>query len=166
MTVMRRLFALGSTFWLMLFVATVALWTRSYFFHDALDFGTWSGRAGVVSSKGRIALGRVKADPAIVRVPRGFSFRAEPSEVGSKTDLKPGWSSWTGIQVAHVQVPGCTATDVRVPYAYLLFITGGVGAFLMIRRYRSTRPGLCRVCSYNLAKNVSGICPECGTALS
>jgi hypothetical protein len=38
---------------------------------------------------------------------------------------------------------------------------------LWARRHssRSTPPGLCHCCSYNLTGNVSGICPECGTPI-
>ena len=32
------------------------------------------------------------------------------------------------------------------------------------RRYRRSRRGLCVTCGYNLTGNVSGICPECGSA--
>jgi len=31
---------------------------------------------------------------------------------------------------------------------------------------QATRPGHCAHCDYNLTGNVSGICPECGTAIS
>ncbi|HEY8751848.1 MAG TPA: hypothetical protein VIM11_27955 [Tepidisphaeraceae bacterium] len=30
---------------------------------------------------------------------------------------------------------------------------------------RRVEPGLCRCCSYDLTGNVSGVCPECGTAV-
>ena len=157
-----RLMSKGSMVCVLLFAATVALWVRSYLVHEAVDFGTWNGRAGVVSCKGRIAFGVLRVNPSVgVWVPRGFIYRADPADVGASTDLKPGWSSWTGLQAARMQLPGVVATDVRVPYAYLALLIGGVGALLMYRRYRTTRPGLCRVCSYNLANNVSGVCPEC-----
>ena len=59
-------------------------------------------------------------------------------------------SSWqpsvTGVQVAMV----CVSVGLLVWGA---------------RRARTIRPGLCRVCQYNLRGNVSGICPECGTAI-
>jgi hypothetical protein len=121
----------------------------------------------VVSSKGRISIGGIKVAPALMsQVPRGISYRRHPSEIGAATDLKPNWSSWTGVQVAYVRLPTFTASDVRVPYAYLALLSGGVGALLMFRRYWKTRPGLCCVCGYSLANNVSGVCPECGTAIS
>jgi hypothetical protein len=33
-------------------------------------------------------------------------------------------------------------------------------------KYYSRSEGVCRVCSYNLTGNTSGICPECGTAVA
>jgi predicted RNA-binding Zn-ribbon protein involved in translation (DUF1610 family) len=33
------------------------------------------------------------------------------------------------------------------------------------RRYRRRRRGECLDCGYNLTGNVSGVCPECGTAI-
>lgn len=34
-----------------------------------------------------------------------------------------------------------------------------------LRRHRRRRRDLCLTCGYNLTGNVSGVCPECGTAL-
>jgi len=41
------------------------------------------------------------------------------------------------------------------------------GAFLSsrMRRRRSPEDGACGNCGYNLTGNVSGVCPECGTAI-
>ncbi len=38
--------------------------------------------------------------------------------------------------------------------------------FLISALRRRTRPGHCPKCSYNLTGNTSGVCPECGTAIS
>lgn len=61
---------------------------------------------------------------------------------------------------------------VRVPY-WPLGILLIVLVTLLLRRnllawrlYRRARRGLCLRCGYNLTGNLSGICPECGTAVS
>lgn len=45
-------------------------------------------------------------------------------------------------------------------YPALAFICGP------LRRWRHRRRGLCLRCGYDLAGNVSGVCPECGSAVS
>lgn len=67
----------------------------------------------------------------------------------------------------------CTARSVRL--WYLDVVRAGVlyPAFYLIvslflfarRRRRRSRQHLCVRCCYNLYGNVSGICPECGTAI-
>jgi len=92
-------------------------------------------------------------------------FYSASSDAGSATQLKPGWSSWTGVQAAHAQAPGIRASDVRIPFAYLALISGASGAILTLRQYRQVRPGHCPVCAYDLTSNMSGTCPECGTVI-
>ena len=62
---------------------------------------------------------------------------------------------------------------VRGPYSslilpiWVLVIVAAIGiSFSMLRRLRRARPGCCNSCGYNLTGNVSGRCPECGTAIS
>lgn len=45
-------------------------------------------------------------------------------------------------------------------FAALLFIS------LLAARRRRARPGMCTSCGYNLTGNASGVCPECGTAIT
>ena len=56
------------------------------------------------------------------------------------------------------------STVIVVP----LWIPGVValGSFWFLRwRRRRARPGHCPTCEYDLTGNVSGVCPECGTAI-
>ena len=41
-----------------------------------------------------------------------------------------------------------------------------LAAYLYRKRFRPLTEGLCACCSYNLRGNISGVCPECGTAIS
>jgi hypothetical protein len=66
------------------------------------------------------------------------------------TDLAPTVVSWI----------------LYVPLWLLLCLTGGPTLFLWWRMRRDCRlrPGHCTNCGYSLRDNMSGTCPECGTA--
>lgn len=44
---------------------------------------------------------------------------------------------------------------------WIPFVLACVGAFLTYSR--APKPGACGKCEYNLAGNITGVCPECGT---
>jgi len=55
-----------------------------------------------------------------------------------------------------------------VPHAYVCLALVILPAFRgrrVLRRWRANRCGLCQTCFYDLNGNVSGVCPECGTAI-
>lgn len=61
-----------------------------------------------------------------------------------------GWPAWVRIAF-----PSSVAAVVGAGYAVFLIRTA--------RRYLPAElPGHCRGCGYDLAGNVSGVCPECG----
>ncbi len=41
-----------------------------------------------------------------------------------------------------------------------------IGILLWLWPDRRTKAGFCKTCKYDLTGNVSGVCPECGTAIS
>ncbi len=57
-----------------------------------------------------------------------------------------------------IEFPLGFATVALAAYPIIAFIGGPV------RRWRRRKRGLCVRCGYNLAGNVSGVCPECGEA--
>jgi len=139
-----------------------ALWVRSYFVHDALDWDMKGGRAGMFSAHGRLGLGRLIAPPAaLARSPHGLQYWHDRS---GSAELKPSWSSWTGLQVTYVAQPGFTASDVRIPYWMLMLAAATPVAFWMYRRLRRPPPGYCGACGYDLRASV-GRCPECGSTI-
>ena len=148
-------------FWfasLALCVATAALWARSYFAEDAVDWGTRSGRAGVFSTHGRLGFGHVIVPAAaMTRIPHGLQYRADPS--GSQ-ELKPSWSSWTGMQATYVAQRGFTASDLRLPY-WMLMVAAIAAALWLRRTSRRPTPGYCPACGYDL-RATHERCPECG----
>lgn len=154
---------LSKALWLalpVLCIATPAMWVRSYFVHDALDWSTGYGRAGVFSAHGRLGIGHVIVPRAALgRIPGGVRWRAEPVGVA---ELKPGWSSWTGVQAAYISQGGFTASEVRIPY-WMLLTAGFVALIWMRRRLRLPAPGCCPGCGYDLRATPQR-CPECGRA--
>lgn len=65
--------------------------------------------------------------------------------------------------------PYTTVKSVVVPHWLAIVVVGGpvwIGSIPFVRSIRArgrARRGLCPKCAYNLANNVSGTCPECGT---
>jgi len=55
---------------------------------------------------------------------------------------------------------------VVVPLWMSLGLVGVPTVVLWWRDRRRIPPGHCRKCGYNLTGNVSGVCPECGTAVA
>jgi hypothetical protein len=59
-----------------------------------------------------------------------------------------------------------------VPFWFLVLLTGllplrcGLLMRGRWRREKRRRLGLCEHCGYSLVGNVSGVCPECGTAIA
>ncbi|UCG32186.1 MAG: hypothetical protein JSU68_11025 [Phycisphaerales bacterium] len=73
--------------------------------------------------------------------------------------IEPG-SPITARQHAVLRLPFWTAFVV-LTVAPVLIVTPGA-----IRRYHRHRKGLCLSCGYDLTGNVSGVCPECGQAVT
>ena len=55
--------------------------------------------------------------------------------------------------------------QVRVYLVIPFLLVAIPTAFLWARPRRRIPPGYCQTCGYNLTGNVSGVCPECGTAV-
>jgi hypothetical protein len=56
-------------------------------------------------------------------------------------------------------------TNVIVPIWIPLLVVALPTAFVWWRDRRRIPPGHCQICGYNLTGNVSGRCPECGSAV-
>ena len=77
------------------------------------------------------------------------------------------WKESEGLSDSNdilVENPGSTRTVVTLPIGFLT----ALAALLIILTWMKTRRrfaiGRCLSCGYDLTANVSGICPECGTA--
>jgi predicted RNA-binding Zn-ribbon protein involved in translation (DUF1610 family) len=61
-----------------------------------------------------------------------------------------------------LSVDGPSRWKVVIPL-WIPFVLLAVPTAILLWRDRRLPPGHCNTCGYNLAGNVSGICPECGT---
>jgi predicted Zn-ribbon and HTH transcriptional regulator len=192
--VRSRLFILFSALSLLLCVATVAWWVRSYFAVDSVTRTNWRiekldlsyDLQAVRSSRGGLAITiymrKAKlsgdGDGESAAISPGVRYHAEHYPApGYPLLLSPSQyqMSFCGFyyrdyEDVRPQRPyEERSVDVVVPHA------AACGALLVCpvlwyRRYSRTRrrrprPGHCRSCGYDLTANASGRCPECGAAV-
>jgi hypothetical protein len=169
--VKRRLFNLLAAVSLVLCVATVALWVRSFCVGDQVNYYT----AGLRS---RYSMGTIRQNFVFSRLDIAFStsIRALPKE---------GWSysciASTGAQdypspQAKVQFLGLAFERIvfarsfsleraTVPiWMVLMLFVMPVGGWLILHKSIPKRSGLCQRCGYDLRASKDR-CPECGSAI-
>src|SRR5689334_4918947 len=162
---------------LLLCVAVVALWVRSYWTYDLVEFDTgdyvcgheWSLR----SEHGRMSFWRAERRPGFPN--KALEWTTEP---GAKQ------THYFGIEVKYGAILGDASrmrSCVALPHVDIVIAAGGVAAICFItqrilRRRRAVgmpvslvveKPDAvrsCRSCGYDLTGDVSGVCPECGQA--
>ena len=147
----RRLFAAVSAVSLVLSVAAVVFWIRSY----------------AISPNGigdEFRFHRVE----IHSVWGSLSITSQTKPSVSKTVVTTA-ADGTTTEVNYVQ-SYMPRVLVSSPYFLLALLTGAVPLFWLVRTIAITRrtrrcPLVCRVCGYNLTGNTSGVCPECGTPI-
>lgn len=158
-----RFFTLIAAISLVICIMTTALWVRSYYILDAVDWSTSHGRAGFFTIQGRIAYGAVTLGPTYPRkVIQGLSYRT--TAVGysfSVNMMRPSWTSWTGFALARIRQTGFSAWDIRVPY-WLPLLLSAIAPILWYRRRHRYPRGACQQCGYDLRASPDR-CPECGT---
>jgi hypothetical protein len=181
------LFAAASVISLLLSVAMVVLWVRSYWRVTAVgvEWTRWL-RAGTVWKQ--IGVG-ARVDSSFWLL-NAESARSKPGDRYSR--LAPsgvrfyfyGHFSPAGTTMfiarprflgfAYVKITGpfnyhprqVSGTYIAVPSwacTSLTLIVPLVWARNQYRRHKESRIGRCRRCGYSLTGNTSGICPECGT---
>lgn len=145
-----RLFTLASVLSLLMCAASVALWVRSYeptqYIGDGFD---WHGlQAGSIRGSLLIDTQNAKTSRTVVtRKPDG-------TEV-----------------VSHYMVAYAPTHRLSVPYLAIVSATmtlpiAWLASFARTTRCRRRRrQGKCLRCGYDLTGNISGTCPECGTAV-
>jgi len=189
---LHRLFAILSALSLMLCVATCALWARSHRVLDQVGWGGWSIVQPVLQGREVTARERTRCITG-GRGELLFEGRSQESTMPqwAAEDLiqkhgvqSPRWKSVTlvdGMLVVDETSPlwrrmgfnwnvraGRTLStryyEAAVPLgAIALPLAFLPTAWLVARRRRSRRRGVCATCGYDLRAS-RGRCPECGTA--
>jgi hypothetical protein len=170
----RRLLNLVTALSLLLCVAVLALWVRSYRYDDQVSFAATSRHCGLRSFRGRVGLSWTSPDPGW-RTYTGAGWRRRPIR-----NLAPGQADleqhcerqlWgfgfgrfsfqtgitTGAQMNHLVV---------VPYWAVLaasLVPAAPGALAARRCHRRRQAGRCPRCGYDLSATPDR-CPECGEA--
>jgi hypothetical protein len=83
-------------------------------------------------------------------------------------------SEWLGLGIRYVGIGGCLDVEfgyfeARAPLWLIVLLFAGYPAVKAVRywQWRRRRPVVwCKRCRYDLTGNVSGVCPECGTAIA
>ena len=173
-----RLFNILCGLSLLLCVASVVLWIKSYSVAQVLLYGFPSAVnpniaedfVGIGWSNGVVYL---VCFPSVINTignRHGFQWLTPPHKIPlgqSYPTPSPQWlMSVSGI--------GWNAHNLYNMYTMFfpaqipVILTAVLPALWIIRRYRPRPPriGFCQKCGYNLTGNVSGICPECGTAIA
>ncbi len=84
---------------------------------------------------------------------------------GGPMQLSIPWCWWPQPQF-QIRPEFFCRWQLRVPLWIPLLLIGIPSAILWWLDRRRPRPGHCRTCDYDLTGNVSGRCPECGTAIA
>jgi hypothetical protein len=152
----RRLFAALSIFSLLLCLATLGLWVRSYWVADSLNIRgfTWWSRRGLVG---------INDDPALTADLEAYlrsleAYAAHPSDkrmaehFGAEIAPKP----------ALPQLLRIDRFERSVPTAVIVAVSALLPILLLLRSRRHHRKGFCAVCGYDL-RATPDRCPECGS---
>jgi hypothetical protein len=170
----RRLLNLLTALSLVLCVAVVALWVRSYYRFDQVE-SYWPNRRQVQGHPGTRGVEASSFRGVIFLQLIGNSFNA-----GNQTRL-PQWHSLpdpasVAAELSYVlprgTVPGFAVTQepmlvrVSVGHAWMLAAAALLPAAWLVSTFRirrRCRAGLCPSCGYDL-RATPGRCPECGTS--
>ena len=140
---------------LLLCIMMLAFWVFSvmYVTYYGTPRGPWS--IG-------IAFGRFGFEDSQGKSPGWMCIRMYTTLKALTADL-----SWT--EIAHRRLGLCLPSKgvggmLFVP-VWLLVVAAGFPTAALWWRDRRPKAGFCKVCKYDLTGNVSGTCPECGTAV-
>jgi len=148
--VRRRIFSLMSLLSLLLCVATVVLWVRSY--HGGIDVEEGFDRSGFHAERGELELAG----------PHREILHLSPTE-WPDMGLASSYTNQFGF--GYLPPDELFGGRVAMPIWSLISVAALLPSLWLLIRFRNRvqRGGCCRQCSYDLTGNTSGTCPECGS---
>ena len=149
-SVRGRLFRLVTVLSLILLVATIVLWVRSYRYFDLISWGHFPNpECYLISSHGHVAVS--VATPLRQNARRVYHSLPGVYWMSGNQKSAGGPRYFQGCTVRH-----CWPTVI---FAIPPFLA------LAAKLRRKKRTEECETCGYNLTGNVSGVCPECGSKI-
>ena len=164
---MRWVFNIFALLSLLLCVATVVLWVRSY---SWADYSVYSYKDGweiswfAQSRTGALKFGEVHARWPLE--PRGFKWMTL-NVMDVEFEIHFPTVAGIGIDIDTDSSRGQYYWSIRVPHLWLAYIFAGLpilwcfSTYRRVRVKRRLRAGHCRECGYDL-QGSGGKCPECG----
>ena len=156
----RRLFTLLSALSLLLSLAAVALWVRSYWLFDDLSYTTERGSVSLANPRGGLLLYSDAMNAQATRRRIGFSHSRTRA-----LDLARAFGSphrkWGPVRAWSPPPHRIVVVQWWLP-ATLLAVAPGVSLASRLRLRRRRLLGLCSFCGYDLRAS-PGRCPECGS---
>ena len=158
----RRLFSFACLLSLLLCLATIGLWVRSYWRVDNISCSVWNGHAYVPTRSGRGVV-----ELAVIRWPTPYTYPykwasfSEPMSpvLASYLPSQPTFGFWTET------FNGPEARHIVISDWLLVIVTGTLPTFWLwhwLRNRQRNRVGRCSTCGYDLRASPDR-CPECGT---
>jgi hypothetical protein len=180
------MFHIAMTLSLLLCLAMAALWVRSYHYNDYWHL--WQNHVSSQNAAGHDWHFSIRSQGGGIRamfLHTNYSFRGTlpPDGLGFQhiKSISTGQSRLTTFAAAVLKKsdfsdvwPGATFGGIKVEFPDwlpMLLAVPVVWRFwrkqlLRRRLLRLLAAGHCPVCGYNLTGNISGTCPECGTAIT
>jgi hypothetical protein len=178
--VRRHLFNLLSAVSLVLCVATVVLWVRSYWLYDEFCVRAFSqkqasstlwGHDAVTIVEGQIDFWRRVSSLRLATLPAGFHesglIHPEFRDIGFETPSILGFNYLHGKLQSRAGPYSEENWQIGIPFWFLTAMFAFVPVMRTRRRWirlGCKPPGFCAVCGYDLRATPER-CPECGTAV-
>jgi hypothetical protein len=162
----RRLLNLLTALSMLLCVAVIVLWVRSYLRTDTVCFIRWPHMLYCETSRGALAVAwdtrtALSSEPVIhAAAVKGWAWEVTPGR-----DAYRGIRRTFGFAWFYAATGNTVERVLHVPLAVALVASACLPAARAVVRWgKRRRTGMCVRCGYDLTGNISGTCPECGQA--